>query len=512
MATCFLHAQKHDYNWFARDRTSTPGTGIHVQYIDSIQDIDIQLFDWHGRVNASPAFSDKNGEFLFFSNNFHVYDSIGRVIENGDSIAVGFYLNYVLRIDPPDFGAAILQNGATIPISDSVFYMFHQTQEYWPGAPNWPIVGIEEQGEPLVIASDALHLTTVRKRTDGTLYIRPDEKEVQLLKDTIVESQLSFIKHANGKDWWLLVPEHYSDSAYLFRIYPETGEIDLQGKSHFSDQNDRVTSIKVTGSSPNGTKLARLINNYGSKIDHKLELFDFDRCTGAVERYFLDSLPPADIWSLDGDLAFSENGRFLYMAASEYIFQFDMELDDPFSDYDTIAVADDFRFLGVLPTLFGQFWEIPNGKLLVVSLNATPFFHYIHQPNEKGAACDFEMRAITLPAERSSPEDSIMIAGLPTYPPYRMPPLDYDCETSIDEPERSSDVFISLYPNPAWSETTVQIHGAKIKQARVLDINGRQLAERKRHGRFNVSTLPSGVYFVEVETDRGVFVRKLVVN
>jgi hypothetical protein len=512
LTTCFLHAQKHDYNWYARDRTTSPGTGIYVQYIDSIQDIDIQLFDWHGRVSFSPAFSDAEGEFLFFSNNFHVYDSIGRNIENGDSIAIGFYLNYLLQNNPPDFGFPIGQNGATVPISDSVFYMFHQTQEYWPGAPNWPIVDIEERGEPLVLASDALHLTTVRKKKDGSLYIRPEEKEVLLLRDTIVENQLTFVKHANGKDWWLLVPEHYSDSAYLFRIYPETGEIDLKGQTYFSNQNDRVTSIRATRSSPDGTKLARLINNYGSRIDHKLELFDFDRCTGEVDRYFFDSLPPAAIWSLDGDLAFSESGRFLYMAASEYIFQFDMELEDPFANYDTIAVADDYRYLGVLPTLFGQFWEMPNGKLLVVSLNSTPYMHYIHNPNEKGDACDFEMRAITLPAERLSPEDSIVITGLPTYPPYRMPPLDYDCETSVEEPERQSDVFVSLYPNPAWSETTVQIHGAEIGRARMLDINGRQVLETEGHGQLDVSTLPSGVYFVEVETDRGVFVRKLIVQ
>ena len=70
LATCFLHAQKHDYNWFARHSNLTPGTGIHVQYVDSIQDINIQFFDWHGRVGFSPAFSSAEGEFLYFSNNF----------------------------------------------------------------------------------------------------------------------------------------------------------------------------------------------------------------------------------------------------------------------------------------------------------------------------------------------------------------------------------------------------------------------------------------------------------
>ena len=38
------------------------------------------------------------------------------------------------------------------------------------------------------------------------------------------------------------------------------------------------------------------------------------------------------------------------------------------------------------------------------------------------------------------------------------------------------DIFVSLYPNPAWSTTTVQIHGAQIKRTRMMDLNGRQVA------------------------------------
>ena len=78
------------------------------------------------------------------------------------------------------------------------------------------------------------------------------------------------------------------------------------------------------------------------------------------------------------------------------------------------------------------------------------------------------------------------------------------------EVDYSSSLYI--HPNPARSTTTVQIHGAEIVRMRVLDISGRQVLETQGNGQFDVRTLPGGVYFVEVETDRGVFVRKLVVR
>jgi hypothetical protein len=117
----------------------------------------------------------------------------------------------------------------------------------------------------------------------------------------------------------------------------------------------------------------------------------------------------------------------------------------------------------------------------------------------------WDERGNTIPPLFGLPVDALMIAKLDSLG--RLDPI-----TSVDEPERSSDVFVSLYPNPAWTETTVQIHGAEIKMARMLDVNGRQVLETEGQGQLDVSALPSGVYFVEVETDRGVFVRKLIVQ
>ena len=117
----------------------------------------------------------------------------------------------------------------------------------------------------------------------------------------------------------------------------------------------------------------------------------------------------------------------------------------------------------------------------------------------------WDERGNTIPPLFGLPVDALMIANVDSLG--RLDPV-----TSVEEPEHQRDLFLSLYPNPAWSETTVQIHGAEIVRTRMLDINGRQVLETEGHGELDVRTLAGGVYFVEVETNRGVFVRKLVVR
>lgn len=87
-----------------------------------------------------------------------------------------------------------------------------------------------------------------------------------------------------------------------------------------------------------------------------------------------------------------------------------------------------------------------------------------------------------------------------------------DLRMPVNNVEVNVSPSLHIHPNPAWSETTVQIHGAKIKRMRMMDLSGRQVLENEGHGQLDLSGVQSGVYFVEVETDRGVFVRKLMVR
>ncbi|HKK87433.1 MAG TPA: hypothetical protein VJ917_01200, partial [Saprospiraceae bacterium] len=466
LLTCiFSFAQKHDYNFFNKSNVLNPGVGTHIQFVDSLDGIVVDTFVISGDISFSPVFSDRSGDFLCYTNNSNIYDSLGRIAINGDSIAVGYFQNLWLTEFPEHWGSGVGQNAAFIPVTDSLFYLFHCSSEYSTSNPAWAI-DIEEDGIPQLYYSDGCYFTELRLRRDGRIEIDLNKKKVEFLRDTLLAEQMTFVKHANGEDWWILFPEHYSDSAYLYRF--NVPEVDLisKGKIYLSDLNDKVVTFRVTESSPDGQVLARFHNipKLSQKLPLALELFYFDRCTGQVDRFLVDTFPTGEESSFIGDVQFSDNGRFLYMAIGDHIIQLDMEDEFPTETWDTIATIDDYRYYFLLTT-FEQLWKLPNGEILVGSLNSTPYLHYIREPNNKGDACNFERRAIRLPMDHTSPGNDVKITTLPIYPPYRMPPLDYDCETSVDESERQSDVFVSLYPNPAWAETTVQIHGAEIKRA-----------------------------------------------
>jgi hypothetical protein len=395
--------------------------------------------------------------------------------------------------------------------------LIHSSYEDWPGAPDWDL-DVSENGNVLGWYSAGIYYSELRLRADGRMEVTSDKKKIRLLEGTFLRMAMTFVKHANGKDWWIIVPEHYTENGRKLLLRTDSGEIELKGSGFFSKLNDRFCNFRVNVPSPNGKYVATYINLWwdGYGLQNKLEIKKFDRCTGNFELLHLDSFPLAPNYIAGtGDVAWSDDGRFLYVALGEFLLQMDMHTDNPFDNIDTVYhVTDPVIYAGFLPEAIEELWRLPNGEILVVSVNSTPYLSYIRKPHLKGEACQFEYVTDTLPPDLRWPDDNlnITIKTLPSYPPYRMPPLEYDCETSVDEPSQSSDVFISLYPNPAWAETTVQIHGAQIKQARMLDINGRQVLETEGHGRFDVSTLPSGVYFVEVETGRGVFVRKLIVQ
>ncbi len=73
----------------------------------------------------------------------------------------------------------------------------------------------------------------------------------------------------------------------------------------------------------------------------------------------------------------------------------------------------------------------------------------------------------------------------------------------------------TLYPNPAHSKLNVQLTDNPIAKAYILDITGKVLFSQSitnSLGVFNVENLPSGVYFVKVETQGGTSVAKWIKN
>lgn len=93
---------------------------------------------------------------------------------------------------------------------------------------------------------------------------------------------------------------------------------------------------------------------------------------------------------------------------------------------------------------------------------------------------------------------------------------DYRLISKIDN---INELAFNIYPNPASSKLTLAItnNQLRINNIEILDITGQKVQSIKLKGQsnrytINVENLPTGIYFVKVQTERGTVVKKLIVN
>jgi hypothetical protein len=87
----------------------------------------------------------------------------------------------------------------------------------------------------------------------------------------------------------------------------------------------------------------------------------------------------------------------------------------------------------------------------------------------------------------------------------------YDAPAGIRELQSSQ---ILIYPNPATDKITIKILGKPAQSGlSIVNIEGQQLITRQitePKTQINISTLPSGVYFVRLTNERTVEVGKFI--
>ena len=126
---------------------------------------------------------------------------------------------------------------------------------------------------------------------------------------------------------------------------------------------------------------------------------------------------------LGGGVAFSPNGRFVYMLSSTFVLQADTWAPDIAASLDTVAVWDGFIAPNNgLPTTFFAMQPGPDGRVYFNTNNSTPYLHYINRPDLKGDSCQVVQHGIELPFNN--------IFTSPHFPNYRLGPLDGSpCDT-----------------------------------------------------------------------------------
>ena len=70
---------------------------------------------------------------------------------------------------------------------------------------------------------------------------------------------------------------------------------------------------------------------------------------------------------------------------------------------------------------------------------------------------------------------------------------------------------ISVYPNPAGNKVTVIVKGQVLQEVVLVDLSGhKQKIENHSGDVYQLPALPAGVYFLQLRTDKGSYMQKLM--
>ena len=194
-------AQKHDY-YMTLGYSSTPGTnivgGTDINF-NNLPPITTYVFrDMDFTYNAA-TICDEQGNLLFYTNGCSINGADHQEILNGDSLNPGNIHDWFCD---DGYRAEQGSNFVPHPSNPNLYYLFHLGLNFYDS-----IGGV----------GDKFYYTLIDKTLDnghgGVI-----KKNQLLLEDTLAFGLITLTRHANGRDWWIVVPEMSSSKHYIFRL------------------------------------------------------------------------------------------------------------------------------------------------------------------------------------------------------------------------------------------------------------------------------------------------------
>jgi hypothetical protein len=443
------------------------------------------------------------GSILLSCNGMQLFDSLGNIISNGDSLQpIEIYLKDAHHT------VSLTQNSIILPKDEqNQYYMITSTvsdttyNKFWTGAS-----GIPKAPYDMILC----HTIDLSANNGQGAVI---EKNKILLKDKeIYKVGMQACRHANGRDWWLLKQGGYDkneiirflvtkDSIYgpyiqTFAL-PKHSYRDLTGQLAFSKDGKKFASVMA-------------------KSD-KVFLADFDRCTGELSNPLtfnipIDSttipnpLPQYVMDSLSNGICFSPNGNFLYITKRYNIYQLEHAVPDSSLAWVHIKQGPDTSYLRF------QYYNSQvrgiNGKIYIGNWGGTAKqMSVIDYPDLKGLACGFCRKCFRL--------DSSINFAISTPP--NMPDFNLVEDTnapcwwplSIPNSPMGGEKMLEVYPNPSSTIVYFKYNkntNAKLKKDIYTSVG--QLLLTTYQDEINVSHFSKGIYYIRCEG----ITKKLVVE
>ena len=306
------------------------------------------------------------------------------------------------------------------------------------------------------------------------------------------------IKHANGRDWWIIVRNWWQSNRFnLFLVEPDT----IAGP--FEQDIGSITTTDIAGMavSKDGSRLA-LVN-----YDGLIETYLFDRCSGQISnpnRIF--PVPSIKYFGCE----FSPNGNLLYVSNTDNIFgndslrifQFDLTSPNPAINYQIIysknvPVSGGFLKRGpddkIYTTgLYEIGWRYPDSARNQYNEN----LGVIQYPDSFGVACAYNPFSFYLGGRRT-------YWNLPNNPNYLLGPLTGTiCDSlTLGIKEEKSHRNLQAFPNPASNKVFVLSEENENEVMNFYSMDSKIIYSgilRKGINSFDVSSFPAGIYVLRV--------------
>jgi Secretion system C-terminal sorting domain len=331
--------------------------------------------------------------------------------------------------------------------------------------------------------------------------------------DSIYVGQITAVRHANGRDWWIFAQHAWKDDMFIY-LLNENG-IELNGTYIFNGAKGDG-ALAQTVFSPDGKWFARYRAHGPVPAEYKttLDLFNFDRCSGLlsnrqVKSYHVPGYP--------GGVAFSESTNLMYVARWDTMYQYDMTASEIFGSETVVAAYDGFKADFNLPTRFFHMRLAPDHKIYcAVSNYNSRYLHVIDQPDVMGVACNVRQHGVHLPVF-----NDWIIPNIPYYRLYIE--VGSDCDTLLTSTEEvlleEKTKNISIYPNPANDYFDLLIQHPNNTSTTgtwsAYTINGQAIATGALSGsetKISTQTWADGVYVLYITLDGVRSVAKVVVS
>lgn len=285
-----LWAQKQTANWMMFPDSyhfSASNPNISTQYKDTF--------------SFSSSMSDKNGNLLFYTNGFDVWNKLGQKMDGS-----GYILNNLPFQCCGSRGIPCII--VPSPSDTNQYFIF--------GAQSTGLILSGTNASIFSYAIVDMHLNSNNGKVISS----------QNIIDSSTSGVIAAVKHCNNKDYWIVTHRRYN--VFLSVQLSSTGvsapiESIAGVKKNFGTA--RVLALKI---SPNG-KYIGLASNYDPEIHN--EILNFNNQTGIVETSLLDyisTIPTTRSFNY-GNIEFSSNSSKVYIVNTRSkLVQFDLSTPD----------------------------------------------------------------------------------------------------------------------------------------------------------------------------------------